>query len=133
MGEASVTPADRDMLNPPESFEGKKVDLWRRLLRGGTNARRQDRAKLFYPFWIDPERKCIRAVGDYIPLGVSTDSVSPPGPGLVACWPIRTDDSEGVLADQHRNRPKRSGGRNGSARSLHAIKRAMVDFLSPQR
>jgi len=95
MGEAVVTPTGQDMLNPPESFEGKKIDLWRRLLRSGTNARRQDGVKQFYPFWIDPERKCIHSVGTYIPLSVSPDSVVPPAPGLVACWPIRTDDSEG--------------------------------------
>ncbi|MBU1249229.1 MAG: site-specific DNA-methyltransferase, partial [Proteobacteria bacterium] len=95
MGEAAVTPSGQDMLNPPESFEGKKIDLWRRLLRAGTDARREDSVKQFYPFWIDPERECIYSVGDYIPLGVSPDTVEPPAPGLVACWPIRTDESEG--------------------------------------
>lgn len=95
VGDAAVTPTGQDMLNPPESFEGKKIDLWRRLMRGGTNARRQDGVKQFYPFWVDPKRKCIHSVGDYIPLGVSPDTVTPPAPGLVACWPIRTDESEG--------------------------------------
>lgn len=95
VGEAAVTPTGQDMLNPPESFEGKRIDIWNRLLRRGTNARRQDGVKQFYPFWVDPERKCIHSVGDYIPLGVSPDSVVPPAPGLVACWPIRTDESEG--------------------------------------
>lgn len=95
IGEATVTPTGPDMLNPPESFEGKRIDIWNRLLRRGTNARRQDGVKQFYPFWIDPERECIHSVGDYIPLDVSPDSVSPPEPGLVACWPIRSDDSEG--------------------------------------
>jgi adenine-specific DNA-methyltransferase len=95
MGEAAVNPTGEDMLNPRESFEGKKIDLWRRLLRSGTNARRQDGVKQFYPFWIDPEQERIHSVGDFIPLGVSPDSVVPPAPGLVACWPIRTDESEG--------------------------------------
>ena len=95
IGNAAVTPTGQDMLNSPESFEGKRIDLWRRLLRSGTNARRQDGVKQFYPFWIDPERESIHSVGDFIPLGVSPDSVKPPAPGLVACWPIRTDESEG--------------------------------------
>ncbi|HLP83340.1 MAG TPA: site-specific DNA-methyltransferase [Phycisphaerales bacterium] len=95
IGTAAVVPTGEDMLNPPESFEGKKIDLWRRLLRSGTNARRQDGVKQFYPFWIDPEKECIHSVGEYIPLGVSRDSVKPPAPHLVACWPIRLDDSEG--------------------------------------
>ncbi|UOG91390.1 MAG: site-specific DNA-methyltransferase [Candidatus Thiothrix sulfatifontis] len=95
MGDAAVVPTGQDMLNPPESFEGKKIDLWRRLLRSGTNARRQDGVKQFYPFWIDPKQKNIHSVGNYIPLGVSPNSVVPPVPGLVACWPIRSDNSEG--------------------------------------
>lgn len=107
MGEAAVTPTGQDMLNSPESYEGKKIDLWRRLLRSGTDARREDSEKQFYPFWIDPERECIHSVGDYIPLGISPDSVVPPAPGLVACWPIRTDESEGrwqISADTARKR-----------------------------
>lgn len=95
IGQAAVTPTGEDMLNPSAADVSKKVDLWRRLLRGGTNARRQDRPNLFYPFWVDPQRKCIHSVGNEIPLGVSTESVKPPAPGLVACWPIRLDDSEG--------------------------------------
>ena len=95
VGDAAVTPTGQDMLNPPESFEGKKIDLWRRLLRSGTNARRQDGVKQFYPFWVDPVRERIHSVGDHLPLGVSPDTVEPPAPGLVACWPIRLDESEG--------------------------------------
>ena len=37
------------MLNRPESFEAKRIDIWDRLLGRGTNARRQDGAKQFYP------------------------------------------------------------------------------------
>lgn len=95
IGQAAVTPTGEDMLNPSEAAVGKKVDLWRRLLRSGTNARRQDRPNLFYPFWVDPERERIHSVGDEIPLRASIKSVKPPAPGLVACWPIRLDDSEG--------------------------------------
>ena len=94
-GDAAVTPTGEDMLNPPESFEGKKIDLWRRLLRSGTDALREDSEKQFYPFWVDPEKKCIHSIGDYIPLGVSPETVKPPVENLVACWPIRLDGSEG--------------------------------------
>lgn len=95
VGDAAVTPTGQDMLNPPESFEGKKIDLWRRLLRSGTDSRREDSVKQFYPFWIDPKRERIHSVGDSLPLGISPETVVPPAHGLVACWPIRTDDSEG--------------------------------------
>lgn len=95
IGNATITPIGKDMLNAPESDEGKKIDIWNRLLRRGTNARRQDGIKQFYPFWIDPEKKCIHSVGDYIPLECSRDTVTPPEPGLVPCWPIHSDDTEG--------------------------------------
>jgi adenine-specific DNA-methyltransferase len=95
IGEAAVCPSGEDMLNSAAADVGKKVDLWRRLLRSGTNARRQDRPNLFYPFWIDPKRERIHSVGDELPLDAKTASVKPPAPGLVACWPIRLDDSEG--------------------------------------
>ena len=95
MGDAAVTPIGEDMLNSPASMDGKRIDIWNRLLRRGTNARRQDGVKQFYPFWIDPELECIHSVGDYIPLGTSPDTVKPPAPNLVACWPIRSDNSEG--------------------------------------
>ena len=106
IGDASITPTGNDMLNAPENYEGKKIDIWRRLLRSGTNARRQDGVKQFYPFWIDPEKKCIHSVGDYIPLDCSRNTIMPPEPGLVACWPIHSDDTEGcwqISADTARN------------------------------
>lgn len=106
IGDASITPTGNDMLNIPENDEGKKIDIWRRLLRSGTNARRQDGVKQFYPFWIDPKKKCIHSVGEYIPLDCSRDTIMPPEPGLVACWPIHSDDTEGcwqISADTARN------------------------------
>lgn len=106
IGNAAITPTCKDMLNVPENDVGKKIDIWNRLLRRGTNARRQDGIKQFYPFWIDPEKKCIHSVGDYIPLNHSRDTVLPPEPGLTACWPIRSDDTEGcwqISADTARN------------------------------
>ena len=112
IGDASITPTGNDMLNAPENDEGKKIDIWRRLLRSGTNARRQDGVKQFYPFWIDPEKKCIHSVGDYIPLDCSRDTIMPPEPGLVACWPIHSDDtarnglSEGTVRIGAYNRRK---------------------------
>ena len=95
VGDAAVTPTGEDMLNPPESFEGKRIDIWNRLMRRGTDSRREDSEKQFYPFWIDPKVPSIHSVGDFVPLGTSRDLVTPPAPHLVACWPIRLDGSEG--------------------------------------
>ena len=95
MGEAAVTPTGEDMLNPSEAMDGKRIDIWNRLLRRGTNAQRRDRPNLFYPFWIDPKDKRIHSVGAELPLNVDRKTVNPPQAGLVACWPLRLDDSEG--------------------------------------
>jgi len=106
MGKAAVIPTGEDMLSPPENMEGKRIDIWNRLLRRGTNARRQDGVKQFYPFWIDAKNECIHSVGDFIPIGISPEAVKPPAPDLVACWPIRSDDSEGcwqISANTARN------------------------------
>ncbi len=117
IGDASVTPIGENMLSSPESMEGKRIDIWNRLLRRGTNARRQDGVKQFYPFWIDPDRKCIHSVGDFIPLDISPDTVKPPAPNLVACWPIRSDETEGnwqISADTARKGLKEGTVRLGA-------------------
>lgn len=95
LGSAAVTPYGGNMLSAPESYEGKKIDIWRRLLRSGTDSRREDSVRQFYPFWIDELTQRIHSVGDFVPLGEDPLSVEPPDPGLVACWPIRTDETYG--------------------------------------
>lgn len=95
IGESRVIAHNENMLVPNEEHVGKKIDIWRRLLRSGTNARRVDGVRQFYPFWIDPQRKSIHSVGDFLPLGESPSSVTPPKKGLVPCWPIRSDHTEG--------------------------------------
>ncbi|WP_017792476.1 site-specific DNA-methyltransferase [Leucobacter salsicius] len=95
LGTSTVVPHGGNMLTPAEAYEGKRIDIWRRLLRSGTNSRRQDGVKQFYPFWIDEESKRIHSIGDYLPLGEDPKAVTPPLPGLVPCWPIRSDNGEG--------------------------------------
>ncbi|MDM7456056.1 MAG: site-specific DNA-methyltransferase [Tepidimonas sp.] len=95
LGAAAVVPNGRDMLNEAEPGTDTRIDIWNRLLRRGTGARRQDSPNLFYAFWVDPVARRIHSVGDPIPLGQSRESVAPPAPGLVACWPIRSDGTEG--------------------------------------
>lgn len=94
-GHAAVVATGDDMLNPPESFEGKKIDVWRRLLRSGTDAQREDSPRQFYPFWIDHEKGKIHSVGEPIDINEKIEDISPPEKGLIPCWPIRLDDSEG--------------------------------------
>ncbi|MBP2702920.1 hypothetical protein JOL79_03775 [Microbispora sp. RL4-1S] len=68
---------------------------WAELLRSGTNARREDRPKLFYPIFLrnTEDGPIFDSVGESY-LGADRDSVIPPQ-GCVAVWPIRSDGSEG--------------------------------------
>lgn len=50
-----------------------KIPRWKGLLRSGTNARRQDRHKMFFPVLIDTHRKAIVGAGDFLPLNKMPD------------------------------------------------------------
>jgi adenine-specific DNA-methyltransferase len=69
------------------------VPRWERLLRGGTDSRRNDSPTLFYPIYINPIKKKITGVGDIMPLGQNPDLNS--YPEMTVAWPIRTDGSFG--------------------------------------
>ncbi|MBF6177508.1 site-specific DNA-methyltransferase [Nocardia otitidiscaviarum] len=68
---------------------------WAELLRSGTNAKREDRPRLFYPIFLrnTKEGPIFDSVGENY-LGADRDDVVPPD-GCVAVWPIRSDGSEG--------------------------------------
>ena len=66
---------------------------WERLLRGGPNASRTARPNLFYPIYIDEQRRTIVKLGESLPLEADWHDVSAPN-GLRAIWPIRTDGRE---------------------------------------
>ncbi len=70
----------------------KRTPDWSSLMRRGSNSARADRMQLFYPIYVDPERKEVVDVGDPLPADTSTP---PSRPGLVAVMPIRRDRSEG--------------------------------------
>ncbi|WP_454258178.1 site-specific DNA-methyltransferase [Pseudoxanthomonas mexicana] len=67
---------------------------WKGLLRSGTNARRQDRHKMFFPVLIDTDRNAIVGAGDYLPLDQTPD-LDAKFDGYAAAWPIRMDGSFG--------------------------------------
>lgn len=70
------------------------VPRWKGLLRSGTNARRQDRHKMFFPVLIDRDRHAIVGAGDYLSLGQDPDLEADVG-GYAAAWPVRTDGTFG--------------------------------------
>ena len=67
---------------------------WDLLRRSGTNARRADRPKLFYPIFVDPKKNMVVDTGASLEIGKERMDFTPPK-GLVAVWPIRKDTSEG--------------------------------------
>ena len=76
-----------------QSIGTEKV-RWERLLRGGSDATRRKSPDLFFPVFIDPERRVVHSVGEALPLEAPRDSVNPPV-GTIAIWPLRTNGSEG--------------------------------------
>lgn len=82
------------LLDSETSVGASEVDVrWERLMRGGSNSRRQDRPNLFYPIFIDPVRRIVAEVGDAIPLNVPRATIKNK-PGLITVWPVRTNGDE---------------------------------------
>jgi adenine-specific DNA-methyltransferase len=105
MPNSEVTGSPDDLLTP-ERPDTKRFTTprWEWLLRGGTNSRRQDRPGLFFPIFVDVEKRAIVKVGDPLPLKQSPNSVT----GLLSsgadtgmagtqsiAWPLRRDGSLG--------------------------------------
>jgi len=82
-----------DYLSFDETAQTQKVPRWERLLRGGTDSRREDSPTLFYPVYVDPVKKMITGVGEVMPLGQEPDLSQ--FPEKTVAWPIRTDGTFG--------------------------------------
>lgn len=82
-----------DYLSFDETAKTQLVPRWERLLRGGTNSRREDRPQLFYPIFIDHENKMITGVGEIMPLSKNPDLTA--FSEKTIAWPIRTDGTFG--------------------------------------
>ena len=82
-----------DYLSFDETTQTQTVPRWERLLRGGTDSRREDSPTLFYPVFVDPEKKMITGIGEIMPLGQDPDFTK--YAEKTVAWPIRTDGSFG--------------------------------------
>jgi adenine-specific DNA-methyltransferase len=83
-----------DLLSKQTSDYAKLMKpRWERLLRGGNNSRREDRPGLFYPVYVDPQKKTITGVGEVLPLDQVPDLEQ--GTDRTVAWPIRKDGSFG--------------------------------------
>lgn len=87
--------AHHDDLLSPDRGDSKRFQTprWERLLRGGTNSRREDRYGLFFPITVDPEKRKIVEIGDPLPPDQQPD-LSNLSDRRTA-WPLRTDGTLG--------------------------------------
>ena len=94
-GRRAEVVAQEDDLLSPERFDSKRIPTprWERLLRGGTNSRREDRPKLFFPTYVNPATHAITDIGEPLPLGRKPRLTVRPARSVA--WPIRTDGSYG--------------------------------------
>ncbi|MCI5050488.1 MAG: hypothetical protein MRY32_09220 [Rickettsiales bacterium] len=95
MGNSVACPvplSDEWRVNPKDKRTTKI--LWSMLVRTGTNARREDRPKLFYPIYVSESGNEIVDVGTPPNLNIKRDSIPAPK-NTIAVWPIRSDGSEG--------------------------------------
>lgn len=92
--EASPAFSKDDLLSQEVAVNNASSEtFWQSLIRRGVNARREDRPGMFYPIFIDPDRKKIVSIGEPLPRGELPD-YSEAAKGKVA-WPIRSDGSLG--------------------------------------
>ena len=93
MPKANVPTYADDLLSQTELSAMVESPRWERLLRGGNNSRREDRPTMFYPIFIDPDKKKVTGIGEVLPLEEMPD-LSHCEDRTVA-WPIRSDGSLG--------------------------------------
>ena len=99
-GKATAMGVSDDLLTPgadeeeePEEGEQQRP-RWKGLLRSGTNARRLDRKKMFFPVLIDRNRGAVVGVGDPLPFKDEPD-FKKTVKGKIAVWPVRKDGALG--------------------------------------
>lgn len=87
--------AHHDDLLSPDRGDSKRFQTprWERLLRGGTNSRREDRYGLFFPITVDPEKRKIIGIGDPLPPDQQPDLSNLSN--RRTAWPLRTDGTLG--------------------------------------
>lgn len=92
--EAEIPPQNDDLLALDRSDQKQFwTPRWERLLRGGTNSRREDRKQLFFPVYVDPSVPKITGFGEPLPFE-QQPTIASKDEQRVA-WPIRTDGSLG--------------------------------------
>lgn len=86
-------PLDDEWRGNMKSQKKNKL-VWNQLMRAGTNARREDRPKLFYPLFISNDGLRIVDIGEPIPLDKDRNEILS-CEGVSVIWPIRSNGEEG--------------------------------------
>jgi len=99
MGDGAVGSIGDDLLTPlsdeEDDDEGGRRPRWKGLLRSGTNSRREDRKKMFYPVLVDPKRGAVVDVGEPLLPVTEKPVFDRKNRGLAPAWPVRRDGSLG--------------------------------------
>ena len=82
-------PLDDEWRGNMKSQKKNKL-VWNQLMRAGTNARREDRPKLFYPLFISNDGLRIVDIGEPIPLDKDRNEILS-CEGVSVIWPIRSN------------------------------------------
>lgn len=101
---------------------------WEGLLRTGTNNMRSDRPNLFYPVFVSKDGKKFIGAGEPLKLNENRDSYPVPK-GVIAVWPIHTDNSEGcwrigreTLLELQKNHVVKLGGLTSRGMAINYLK-----------
>lgn len=104
MGSASPERLADNMLSvKPEADEDSDTEvepvnrgtIWLSMLRRGSDARRVDRERQFYPVFVDEKSASIHSVGEpLLPVTKQRSAIKAPR-GTVAVWPLRKNGDEG--------------------------------------
>ncbi len=93
MQQAMIPRSSDNLLNIVEDKRTLKP-RWKVLLRSGTNSRRADRKNMFYPIYVDLEKKKVVSAGEALPFDQDPVLNEKVGDYYTA-WPIRTDGTYG--------------------------------------
>jgi len=99
MGDAAVGSIGDDLLTPlgdeDVDDDSEQRPRWKGLLRSGTNSRREDRKRMFYPVLIDPKRGAVVDVGEPVLPITTKPNFERKIKKLTPAWPVRRDGTLG--------------------------------------
>ena len=94
-GHAEVLPTSIDVIGLGAGITKERLpDIWNQLMRRGSNSARSDRPTLFYPIYVDPERRVISEIGSPLRADQHRDE-APRLARLDTVLPMRSNGADG--------------------------------------